>query len=1388
MIDSIVTRLEKIDPAKAELVKARRHPGEEFARRHLTSEVEVMLGDLFKGEVSSGKLNATQDLKFDLNLFRAYKGGYTIRDISDRLPAASTGFEPPRSRGYPPEVAAIDVNAPHSMHDLRDYLADRFTMAALDRAIAKGYVVEVHVGGELEALTDIKNRGWRLLGEVKSPNGSYERLLVTESPTGEVRYVVTGTIDGMDRVRHLSSLLRFAGSDGQGIASSKVEIVGDVEAFKARQVEELRSGLGRIGLEGSTAIVGFRGAIRTELLERALARRGAEHLRDVLGADPIEGLKAKLRAEREGASGAERAKIDKLLSAVEADKKLAEGLRREPGRVFREVKELKALQTAEKTLVGLQSKYGSQTLDLLLAEGKLRLPGGAAASTATISRTIDFGPLRAEDVRVKTAGGKTETLRLVNNYYGDTMGSVIRALLETGHTKLAYFGTAGGTADGARVGDIHVPKDIYDWRNELTSSGVRNGFLDYFEGKTTPLGERLKLGTKLGNVFSPAVETMGWLNDVKGRGLQAIEVENSYIAAEVARFNQAAPAERRASLLTSVIISDVPGSELTLGNNNGATTSTFERMLDHYLDALGISDLELQVKEDAKAPGRPLARDEHRRRALEVADKLVPKALAKSSLMRDRLAGIIDRLSLEELEAVDTSKKKLGAKDILGLTDEERARLDKEIKNPYTDAELYSSLEKADALLSRTAAELAKAYPNADFELRVGGGLERGSYSPVDGLTVEVSGPGEVRAGLNEALSRAREGLSGAPEVRAGSVGSEGVGLSKRSLLHEAQPLVGEFVARAMNERGVHHRGSRVEYSGRQHDPLASDSELFSRYESYETGPAASADKLARFREKVLRQGGTVELVPSSDPRLRGGQGRTLIDAEGKVKVLLPSDREVRSFALIDELTHVHQIEAMRRELGTEAVRELFRQAEAGDPAALARLVQWEIKAKQMVRLTLAADAPERALIDREIERLRRVLDPYLDARQPDGRIDWTKAKAMARQHAEGAASFLLGLFLKDLARVVQTGDREVIGHFFDGLATTEFWKEYGLFVVGAEAGTVIYQRYLARFVRPAFVSGVLKSNVALATGMALPALLRGDFDGKTFAINFTGLMLSSAAVQAGIAVIKWVKPLGAISRYEKLATFLKVARGVPGWVYAGVETAVVLYFADEISGRLNRWVEELETRRDVARSAESVLAAAARATDANDPALQAALDESGAIYARWRDRSLAPAMEATARFNQALNEAAKEAGQMGTGVERFNSAASRYENLRGAVDRVNARNDQEVEKIVGDALARFERERADALRKAYQDNRRSGAYDPVRGARDVSDNRAQAYEDEAALYEAAASRARSPQVAALLRSWAQTTREIAARERALLDPDYSTTRGATDALRGIGR
>ena len=91
----------------------------------------------------------------------------------------------------------------------------------------------------------------------------------------------------------------------------------------------------------------------------------------------------------------------------------------------------------------------------------------------------------------------------------------------------------------------------------------------------------------------------------------------------------------------------------------------------------------------------------------------------------------------------------------------------------------------------------------------------------------------------------------------------------------------------------------------------------------------------------------------------------------------------------------------------------------------------------------------------------------------------------------------------------------------------------------------VMHVGYLQRFVKPRFVNGVLKTNLVLATGIALPQLINGTFDGKAFAISLGSLGLSSAAVEAGAQGIRWLLNLRRAGR--RMAEKNRTGRG-PYW------------------------------------------------------------------------------------------------------------------------------------------------------------------------------------------------------------------------------------------------
>ncbi len=142
--------------------------------------------------------------------------------------------------------------------------------------------------------------------------------------------------------------------------------------------------------------------------------------------------------------------------------------------------------------------------------------------------------------------------------------------------------------------------------------------------------------------------------------------------------------------------------------------------------------------------------------------------------------------------------------------------------------------------------------------------------------------------------------------------------------------------------------------------------------EGRNVGPDATEAEVERFVEKVEKHGGTVEFLPENDPRLPADvQGRTTLGIDGRPLVLLP-EGAVKKFALIDELTHVLQMERELATFGVESLTRLFDDAAKGMGSALDKLKGWEIQGKKMILSLLGQDDPARRTVERSVERLER--------------------------------------------------------------------------------------------------------------------------------------------------------------------------------------------------------------------------------------------------------------------------------------------------------------------------------------------------------------------------------------------------------------------------------
>lgn len=403
--------------------------------------------------------------------------------------------------------------------------------------------------------------------------------------------------------------------------------------------------------------------------------------------------------------------------------------------------------------------------------------------------------------------------------------------------------------------------------------------------------------------------------------------------------------------------------------------------------------------------------------------------------------------------------------------------------------------------------------------------------------------------------------------------------------------------------------------------------------------------------------------------------------------------------------------------------------------------------------------------------------------RRSDGSVNWKALTARElKTQGAGLAHFTFALFLKELAAVVQTGDRLRMEEFFDGLASTDFFVNYGLFAAGAQSATVLYGRTLEKVIKPQFVNGLLRTNIVLAAGMALPELVHGNFDGKVFAIDVASLGLSSAAVKGALAGMERTLQLEKLMTSGRIAGAMKTLRPFAkagGWLYMAAETAVILTFGDMIADGVKDALDERAARDKVADTTEKLLEAA-RDPKASEDQLAAALTNFEGAQAEWRNSLYGDLAKQEALYQQRLTKAAREAKTLD---DKLSSTEKQLDKLPALRDRIiqshgsveaylksmEERGRAEIQSDLASATETYEAARRQLIQEAYQGGRRSEPYlagaevrwaaeggvagasgDPYAGrsdifarfgrkpsrilgsaARDISENRIQAYDDQ---------------------------------------------------------
>lgn len=412
-----------------------------------------------------------------------------------------------------------------------------------------------------------------------------------------------------------------------------------------------------------------------------------------------------------------------------------------------------------------------------------------------------------------------------------------------------------------------------------------------------------------------------------------------------------------------------------------------------------------------------------------------------------------------------------------------------------------------------------------------------------------------------------------------------------------------------------------------------------------------------------------------------------------------------------------------------------------GDPAALLR-----------EGVAALAERGEATRAEESARAAREALEGPLGAyRRADLSVDWARAARGGALHVtSGGAKFTLALYLRELGYALATRDPGRLDEFLQAVAATDFYLEYGLFVAGATAGQLgydlAYRRYLAPHLKRGLMHQLLRSNVALGAGLALPMLAHGEWSGETFVVSLSALGLSSLAVEAGLARIPWVHRLEAGSAAAGASRLLRAG----GWVYQAAKLAVVLTVAGEVEEFVHGRIDEARARDALAAAAREVVRALAAARTREEAA--AALDAYAAAWDSWRLYLYAPLLQAQARLQGRLQPILRRARLQDDVARAALERAERFPALRhsltGLASHAEAR--VAVDPQLEVELQGFQREFEGALARIYAGPRGAGLPlgplaglpvdrlgEPFAGAhRHASQNRLQTYADQRAALE----------------------------------------------------
>ena len=349
--------------------------------------------------------------------------------------------------------------------------------------------------------------------------------------------------------------------------------------------------------------------------------------------------------------------------------------------------------------------------------------------------------------------------------------------------------------------------------------------------------------------------------------------------------------------------------------------------------------------------------------------------------------------------------------------------------------------------------------------------------------------------------------------------------------------------------------------------------------------------------------------------------------------------------------------------------------------------------------------------------------DPLAEFRRADGTLNWKEfAKSETLRGAGGIVHFAFALFLKELTVVLSTGDASRLDEFLSGLMDTDFYINYGLFAIGARTADGMYGQYVRRLSKKRFMNSVMRSNLVLAAGLAVPMIVRGNFDMGTYVVDVAALGLSATAVKAALEGTKGVWRLvskGKTLRLGKLAT-------PAGWVYTAAETAVVLLIGDVVANKIDSYLDERHLRsaiKDAQADLWKVVQAIESGEDVAPGEVEAAVLAVESAYDKLRAHQTDPLKGRLAKFQQEMDAIARLALRGEVKAEAMERAlesqpalraffANRYGTAEAYVDSLRASSSGQAERSLGEQNDRFAGDWDALIKDVYVGS--SGADDPL--------------------------------------------------------------------------